>query len=122
MGRYFHGDIEGKFWFGVQSSTVGERFGCQEQEPSEIYYYTDDIDACKEELANMEKENGEHINKFQKFFDDLEKSGQPGYNDQMLVDAGLDPKLLGEYADYRFGKKLLKCLEENGSCGFSAEL
>jgi hypothetical protein len=124
MGRYYHGDIEGKFWFGVQASTVGERFGCKEQEPSEIYYYIDEDDKhlIVEELERMEKENGEHINKFQKFFDDLEKGGSPGYNDKMLADAGLDASLLGEYADYKFGKKLLKCVEENGGCGFTAEL
>ena len=32
MGRYYSGDIEGKFWFGVQSSTDGEFFGAEEQE------------------------------------------------------------------------------------------
>ena len=122
MGRYYSGDIEGKFWFGVQASTVGERFGCVEQEQNYIDYYIDEVEPIKEELERMQKENGEHINKFQKFFDDLEKSGKPGYNDQMLIDAGLDPSKLGEYADYRFGKKLLACVEENGSCSFTAEL
>lgn len=36
MGRYYSGDIEGKFWFGVQSSHDGEFFGAIEQEPIEI--------------------------------------------------------------------------------------
>jgi hypothetical protein len=30
MGRYYQGDIEGKFWFGVQSSNDGEFFGAQD--------------------------------------------------------------------------------------------
>ena len=27
MGRYYGGDIEGKFWFGVQSSDDADHFG-----------------------------------------------------------------------------------------------
>ena len=27
MGRYYSGDIEGKFWFAVQSSNAADRFG-----------------------------------------------------------------------------------------------
>ena len=30
MGRYYHGDIEGKFWFGVQDSRDAEHFGGEE--------------------------------------------------------------------------------------------
>ena len=122
MGRYYNGDIEGKFWFGVQSSTVGERFGCVEQDAGYIDYYTDDIETCKEELERIEKEHGEDLDKFQKFFDDLEKLGKHGYNDQMLIEAGCDLSKLSEYADYHFGKKLLECLEKNGECNFTAEL
>jgi hypothetical protein len=29
MGRYYHGDIEGKFWFAVQSSNDADFFGCE---------------------------------------------------------------------------------------------
>jgi hypothetical protein len=31
MGRYYQGDIEGKFWFGCQSSDDGEFFGAKEE-------------------------------------------------------------------------------------------
>ena len=119
MGRYFHGDIEGKFWFAVQSSTVGERFGCVEQEQSHIDYYIDedDKDSIINELKSIEDNLGDNLKKFDEFF-----NLHDGYNDQMLMDAGLDVKLLGEYADYKFGKKLLACVEENGGCSFTAEL
>ena len=30
MGRYYDGDIEGKFWFAVQSSDDGEFFGAKD--------------------------------------------------------------------------------------------
>ena len=47
MGRYYHGDIEGKFWVGVQSSDDGEFFGAQE---SRNHSYNDQmiIDYYKE--------------------------------------------------------------------------
>ena len=32
MGRYYYGDIEGKFWFGVQSSADASFFGVEEYE------------------------------------------------------------------------------------------
>ena len=37
MGRYYNGDIEGKFWFGVQSSDDADFFG-KEGEPSHINF------------------------------------------------------------------------------------
>ena len=60
MGRYYSGDIEGKFWFAVQSSDDGEFFGSEEQTSNQIEYYLDRqtwedvgvkaIAECKEEL------------------------------------------------------------------------
>ena len=29
MGRYYSGDIEGKFWFGIQSSNDADNFGVE---------------------------------------------------------------------------------------------
>ena len=39
MGRYYSGDIEGKFWFAVQSSTSPERFGAVENQAILIMKY-----------------------------------------------------------------------------------
>jgi len=39
MGRYYDGDIEGKFWFAVQNSDDGEHFGAEEQGSNYIEYY-----------------------------------------------------------------------------------
>ena len=118
MGRYYSGDIEGKFWFAVQGSNVGERFGCVEQESNYVDYYIDedDKDTIINELKAIEEKLGDNLKKFHDFF-----NKHDSYSDHMLVDAGLDANLLGEYADYGFGQKLLKCVEENGNCSFSAE-
>jgi len=119
MGRWYQGDIEGKFWFAVQSSTVGERFGCVIQEQPCIDYYIgeDQKDEIINELKAIEENLGDELKKFHDFF-----NKNNGYNNQMLIDAGLDITLLEDYADYGFGQKLLKCVEENGECNFSAEL
>ena len=43
MGRYYNGDIEGKFWFAVQSSTDADFFGVVGSEPSYLdYYFSED--------------------------------------------------------------------------------
>ena len=39
MGRYYNGDIEGKFWFAVQSSTDASFFGADPYEPNYVNYY-----------------------------------------------------------------------------------
>jgi hypothetical protein len=38
MGRYYDGDIEGKFWFAVQDSNDGEFFGAEETNSNYINY------------------------------------------------------------------------------------
>ena len=42
MGRYYHGDIDGKFWFGVQSSTDAEFFGVEGNANFLHYYFDED--------------------------------------------------------------------------------
>ncbi len=39
MGRYYSGDIEGKFWFGVQSSDDADFFGVTGYAPETLEYY-----------------------------------------------------------------------------------
>jgi hypothetical protein len=119
MGRYYNGDIKGKFWFGVQDSTAPERFGCTEIEPASIEYYidTDSQHIIVKELSFLSNKLGYDLQRFTDFFE-----AHTGYNDAMLIEAGLNPELLIYYADYILGKKILKCVEDNGSCQFTAEL
>ena len=69
MGRYYHGDIEGKFWFAVQSSAAADRFGqkgCTEY----ISYYFDNEDVLQieAELLNIKTTLGKHFDVFKEFF------------------------------------------------------
>jgi hypothetical protein len=119
MGRYYSGDIEGKFWFGLQSSGSPKRFGCVIEPPTEIHYYihSDKKNKIVKELAVIKENLGDSLEKFNKFFEKNES-----YSDEKLLNAGLNPELLGDYADYHLGMKILKCVEKQGECSFDAEL
>ena len=124
MGRYYNGDIEGKFMFSVQSSIDADFFG-SEGYTSYLNYHFDKDDhmtsidkgilKCKIELGSWKK-------KLDTFF-----KKNNGWNDKMLEDQiNLSPEkskeILGWYARLELGEKIKKCVEENGSCSFEAEL
>jgi len=121
MGRYYSGDIEGKFWFAVQNSDAGERFGCEPREPGYIEYYTEDLEKAKQEVENIKRNLGDWLPKLDKFFNE-----QNGYNDDMLLEAGFPEDkietLVMEYADLKLGEQIVGCLEKQGCCEFQAEL
>lgn len=123
MGRYIRGDIEGKMWFGVQSSDDASFFGGDMFEPSAINFsFTeDDLPQVKEGISECEEKLGEWKQKLDDFF-----TATNGYNDAIVEEHGMNPKefaaKLKWYARLRLGKKILKCLEANGSCDFEVDL
>lgn len=131
MGRYYSGDIEGKFWFAVQDSNDASFFGGEESEPQVINYYFDKdehMEEVEEGLRQCDEALGEYGEKLDAFFDKHDM-----YNDRELAEAlGFTvpdgrydnpevSKLLMWYARRILGRKIKKCLEENGSCSFEAE-
>ena len=124
MGRYYNGDIEGKFWFAIQSSTDAEFFGVVGSEPSYLDYYfsEDNLKDIEEGISECEKELGDWKSKFDQFF-----KKNNGYNYEMIEEQlGLKEddarKLLEWYARLDLGTKILKCVQKNGECSFTAEL
>jgi len=119
MGRYYSGDIEGKFWFGVQNSYDAGFFGGNYYEPSfvEFEFSKEDLPTIKEGLKKCKEELGANKSKIDKFFKE-----NNGYNDEMLKKAGLDPSLLEWYARLELGMKIYKYVKEHGDCSFEAEL
>lgn len=118
MGRYYNGDIEGKFWFAVQSSVAPERFGCQER--SDIVQYTVDdsqIDTIEAELKSIKEKLGDKMQVLDKFFEE-----HCCYSDDQLEELGISQDDLSEYADFDLGTKIFNCVKENGYCEFEAEL
>lgn len=118
MGRYYSGDIEGKFWFGVQSSDAASRFGVMPSEPQVIQYHfeIDHLPLVEDELNYIKEKLGDKIEKIDKFF-----SEKNGYTDESLNEAGIKNEWLVDYADYKLGLQIRDCLIENGDCYFECE-
>ena len=92
MGRYYDGDIEGKFWFGIQSSCDGEFFGAKDitEENKEEDYHGGYVDYC---IANSNIDSvleGIYIcktllDKNYKILTDFFEANN-GYNEEMVID------------------------------------
>ena len=122
MGRYYHGDIEGKFWFAVQSSCDGEYFGMEEQEPSYLPYYSDDLDLAEKGVAECKEKLRGYLTIIRKFF-----NSRSSYTDKSLAEAlevseEKTSHLLAWYARLTLGEKIVRCIKEEGSCWYEAEL
>ena len=132
MGRYYHGDIEGKFWFAVQSSNDADYFGVEgEARFLNYYYHEGHLDQVKEGIKDCKSSLGEYKKHLDNFF---KTDGDKVYNDQMLTEY-LDKNakngthtengvkfFLEWYARLELGKEILKCIKDNGECSFEAEL
>ena len=118
MGRYYSGDIDGKFWFALQSSDCADRFGVTGEQPSTLEYYFDEsnLKDVELEIKNIEDSLGDKLQQIEKFFE-----GNNGYNDKMLAEAGITQDELRDYADLGLGKEIRNSIKENGQCGFTAE-
>jgi hypothetical protein len=118
MGRYYSGDINGKFWFAVQSSDCADRFGVTGKTPNVLNYYfgEDDLEGVEAEIANIEEALGDKVRIITEFF-----ASRDSYNDKMLEEVGITSEELSEYADLELGKKIRDCIKEDGQCEFEAE-
>ena len=124
MGRYYSGDIEGKFWFGIQPSDDASFFGGEELEPSCISYYFDegDMEMIETGLRRCTEALGEYEGKLDGLF-----KGAVSYTDRELAEAlGVDEaklrKLLEWYARLSLGRKIHACVRDAGSCSFEADV
>jgi hypothetical protein len=131
MGRYYQGDIEGKFWFGVQSSDDANNFGGSEIElqddDGEIYeleyfFNKEDLESINEGIQTCITDLGEFKSKLDEVF-----SSSNGYNPDVLakqlgVAEAKYSTIMDSYARLQLGNKIKKCVEDNGECRFTAEL
>jgi hypothetical protein len=128
MGRYYTGDIEGKFVFGSQSSTAADRFGVSGQEPGYLDYHYDagNLEELQSELSIIEDEFGEHKTALKTYYDLHKDEDDAELSFSEYIKLGgllpLDHIQQLEYNDYRIGRKILQCINDNGSCSFTAEL
>ena len=132
MGRYYNGDIDGKFWFAVQSSEDADFFGVQGEARFLSYYFDED------DKKNVHKgilECDKHLGKYRELLDKFFESRE-GYNNQTLaqyLNEKVTPKYpkhteekvkyyLEWYARLILGRKIYNCILEQGDCSFEAEL
>jgi len=131
MGRYYHGDIDGKFWFGVQGSDDADFFGVEGQRPEMLEYYFDEDN--KKDVHKGILECDRKLSKYKKHLDEFFDSRE-SYNNQTLAEF-LNEKekphnhsedevryYLEWYARLNLGKKIYNCIIDNGQCSFEAEL
>lgn len=121
MGRYYEGDIDGKFWFGTQSSDDGEFFGAKQQEPQFVEYIIRDteIDGVYEGVAKCKIALGKHLTLFNKAYDgSLEKDAE-----WAKLDKPRQKELYAWFARLDMGMKILIHFMENPDqdCCFTAE-
>ncbi len=109
MGRYYSGDIDGKFMVAVQSSNAGERFFARELDPEYIDYEVsrDNYSEIVEELEKI-KTSGS-VDRVQAMFDKTDY----GWNDTIQKENGVSDEDLSEYADYELGMKIKVWFDQN---------
>ncbi len=116
MGRYYNGDIEGKFWFGLQSSDAADRFGYEGTTTHLDYYFDEDeLPTVEAEIKSIEESID--VQKIDDFFDTNDR-----YNDGSLRDANITEAELSQYADLYLGRQIRDCIKKTGECNFTAEL
>jgi hypothetical protein len=118
MGRYYSGDINGKFWFAVQSSDAADRFGVSGEQPNVMNYYfrEDDLEGVEAEIKNIEEALGDKVKIIDDFFE-----ANNGYTAESLVKAGITNDELKEYADLGLGNAIRDSIIEGGQCEFEVE-
>ena len=128
MGRYYDGDINGKFMFGVQSSEAANRFGVSGTVPGYLDYYfnQDDLNGIERGLEKIENNFGELKDSLLAYFDLYKDPDDAPISFHEYLEKGNKPKLdtylLSEYADYVLGKRIYNCVKKHGECNFTAEL
>ena len=124
MGRYYHGDINGKFQFAVQSSNDADFFGVKGYQPEHFFYNfeKDDLKNVKKGIEDCEKELGDYLKFMDKFFKNKDYFNREELQKILKVDENKMRDLLKWKARLHLGNEIKSCIEKNGRCDFKAEL
>lgn len=136
MGRYYEGDIEGKFWFGIQSSDDADFFGSPGFQPDYLEYYFDEsnlekiqlgLDMCLEKLGDKKKLLDDFFEKKEGYTREelCEVLDVPVPKPGISIDAHKKSPYhfyLEWYARYDLGKKIFDRVKSDKFCSFRAEL
>ncbi len=133
MGRYYTGDIEGKFWFGIQSSDDAEFFGAYEAEPNFTDYnipndckdekVKEGIEECLKELGDWKERLDQFFEQTSHYSNDMIIKYWKDKHDEVINTDAIE-RQMEWYARLNLGRKIQKFFEENPNddCYFTAEL
>ena len=114
MGRYYNGDVEGKFWFAVQPSDIHEQFGAKKQDPAFIDYVIENGPKVLEGLEALEMRLGQYLEIAHQFFENTEFYTRESFQD-FAKTFGMSCKsidvannVIREYADWTKGIEVLE--------------
>ncbi len=121
MGRYYYGDIEGKFMFAVQPSNAAERFGADDCEPAYIEYTISrsKYEGVCAELLSIEKTGAP------KRVKEMFKATDDRWSDDILNEHGVTQDDMSEYADWVIGTKIKDYFDDHPNedvINFQAEI
>ena len=123
MGRFYDGDIEGKFWFAVQASDDADFFGVTgSQEYLNYFFDKEDLPGVQEGIKRCKDFLGEYEEKIFEYFKKNMAYSDKEISNHLDVVEPKAKELLMWYARLELGYKIEKCLIENGQCSFQAEL
>jgi hypothetical protein len=125
MGRYYTGDIEGKFWFGVQDSTDAKHFGGKETLYTNRARYTfrnKDLPQLQSVLAELQEQLGDKYEKLEEFFVKRSSYNPKELEAHLGVTTQEYKKIMEIYARIFLGLKIEECIGNIGKCSFWAEL
>ena len=109
MGRYYTGDINGKFMAAVQPSNSGERFFARECEPEFIDYEVsrDNYSKIIEELKKIESSG--FVERVKDMFDKTDYE----WDEAIQKEYRVTDEDIREYADYKLGVDIKVWFDEN---------
>ena len=124
MGRHYHGDINGKFQFAVQSSADADFFGVKGSQPEYLNYEfeKDDLKNVNQGIEDCKKELGDYREKMDKFFKNKDSFNRDDLQEVLKVDEDKVRNLLKWNARLHLGNQIKSCIEKKGRCHFEAEL
>lgn len=121
MGRYYYGDINGKFWFGIQESDDASHFGGKETKYKEKARYTfrkKDLSEVQRVIGEIQKDLGVYYEKLEDFFEEKGYYSPDELQKHMDVDEKKLRKIMELYARVNLGLKIEECIGTIGKCSF----
>ncbi len=125
MGRFYHGDINGKFWFAIQQSDDADFFGSTGEAPTTLEYYFDEDEHKESIISGIEfcvMQLGDFKEKIDDYFEEHNGYTPLKLSEYLKVSEKRLTELLMWYARLKLGNEILDCVHEKGSCNFYAEL